>query len=131
MDITYFKFPPCPFCGCLGDVESTEPTKSLMRIAEYIDSHQEGEELRAWFMEDKESVLDLLATTAGHSKSNGEVAPQPRYVRMCVLALCVFVCACIVYVGVCLVCVCLCMLEVCMFVCACIVCVFVCLCYGE
>jgi len=82
--------PPC--CGCPGDVESTEPTKSLMRIAEYIDSHPEREELRAWFMEDKESVLDLLATTSGHSKSNGEVGGQPRCVcaHACV-CLCVLV----------------------------------------
>ena len=50
---------------CVGDVESTEPTKSLMRIAEYIDTHERREELRAWFLTRKEEVLDMLSREEG------------------------------------------------------------------
>lgn len=46
-----------------GDVESTEPTKMLMRIAEHIDTGPA--DLREWFMEDKRGVLDLLAQEQG------------------------------------------------------------------
>lgn len=42
----------------LGGVESTEPTKMLMRIAEYIDTG--SDELRQWFLKEKKDVLDLL-----------------------------------------------------------------------
>ena len=46
-----------------GDVESTEPTKMLMRIAEYIDSSPA--DVRDWFMQDRRGVLDLLAQEQG------------------------------------------------------------------
>ena len=42
-------------------MESTEPTKSLMRIAQYVDTHEKREELRVWFMERKEEVLSMLS----------------------------------------------------------------------
>ena len=62
-------------CVCAGDVESTEPTKSLMRIAEYIDGSSEGGEgVRAWFLQGKAEVLERLAegreTTGHHGKAN-------------------------------------------------------------
>ena len=41
-----------------GNVESTEPTKVLMKIAEYVDT--EGEEFRDWFLGNREECLDLL-----------------------------------------------------------------------
>lgn len=44
-----------------GDVESTEPTKSLMRIAEYIDGCPESIELREWLGSNQQEVLDMLA----------------------------------------------------------------------
>ena len=65
-----------------GDVESTEPTKSLMRIAEYIDSHEEKEELRAWFADNKEEVLDMLAAAGGQKRSNGD-SKETRCVSTC------------------------------------------------
>ena len=46
-------------------MESTEPTKSLMRVAEYIDTHEMREELRVWFLEEKEEVLELLSQEEG------------------------------------------------------------------
>ena len=65
-------------CVCVGDVESTQPTKMLMRIAEYVDSNgakgegggrggggREGGELREWFLNNKAEVLDLLAREVG------------------------------------------------------------------
>ena len=48
-----------------GDVESTEPTKCLMRIAEYIDTCDQSGELRVWFAENKREVLDMLSTEVG------------------------------------------------------------------
>ena len=66
-----------------GDVESTEPTKSLMRIAEYIDSHEEKEELRAWFADNKEEVLDMLAAAGGQKRSNGDSSKETRCVSTC------------------------------------------------
>ena len=42
-----------------GDVESTEPTKMLMKIAEYVDTC-EHEGLRTWFLSCKGEVLSLL-----------------------------------------------------------------------
>ncbi len=41
-------------------MESTEPTKMLMRIAEYIDAHKEREELRVWLEEGREEVVSML-----------------------------------------------------------------------
>ena len=32
-----------------------------MRVAEYIDTHERREELRAWFLGCKEEVLDMLS----------------------------------------------------------------------
>ena len=46
-------------------MESTEPTKSLMRIAEYIDTHEMREELRVWFLERREEVMDILSQEEG------------------------------------------------------------------
>ncbi|XP_064399663.1 rifampicin phosphotransferase-like isoform X2 [Halichondria panicea] len=51
-------------CG-QGDVESTEPTKSLMRIAEYIDTCEQREELRVWFAQCQAEVMDMLAAEEG------------------------------------------------------------------
>ena len=45
----------------LGNVESTEPTKSLMRIAEYIDTCDLSDFLRPWFINNQPEVLELLA----------------------------------------------------------------------
>ena len=45
-----------------GNVESTEPTKSLMRIAEYIDTCDLSDSLRPWFINNKLEVLELLAS---------------------------------------------------------------------
>ncbi len=46
-------------------MESTEPTKALMRVAEYIDTHEKGEELKVWFLERREEVMDMLAEEEG------------------------------------------------------------------
>ncbi|XP_065909543.1 rifampicin phosphotransferase-like isoform X2 [Dysidea avara] len=45
-------------CG-QGDVESTMPTKLLMEVAEYVDTH--SVELKDWFLNNKEEVLTMLA----------------------------------------------------------------------
>ena len=47
-------------CIFVGNVESTKPTKNLMRIAEYIDTHQLKAELKVWFLEQREEVLYML-----------------------------------------------------------------------
>ncbi len=60
-------------CGYLGDAESTEPTKSLTRIAEYIDSHEEREALRVWFIGEKQEVLDMLAVAVGKSQGGEDM----------------------------------------------------------
>ena len=44
--------------SCSGDVESTEPTKMLMRLAEHVDTA--SPELRSWFMEHGDDVLAML-----------------------------------------------------------------------
>ena len=57
-----------------GDVESTQPTKTLMKLAEYIDTHSGGGGgggggreggLREWFLSSKAEVLDMLAQEVG------------------------------------------------------------------
>ena len=60
-------------CVLTGDVESTQPTKTLMSLAEYIDTHTQGGceggggggggggGLREWFLSSKSEVLDLLS----------------------------------------------------------------------
>jgi pyruvate,water dikinase len=45
-------------CG-QGDVESTEPTKMLMRIAEYVDT-EVSTDVRGWFMDHKDEVVAML-----------------------------------------------------------------------
>ena len=63
-----------------GDVESTQPTKTLMKLAEYIDTHGgegggggggggggEGG-LREWFLTNKTEVLDMLAQEVGRQE---------------------------------------------------------------
>ena len=58
--------PPSPPSLLPGNVESTEPTKCLMRIAEYVDSiEHSGGELRGWFLDSREEVLDMLAEEKG------------------------------------------------------------------
>ena len=42
----------------LGDVESTEPTKMLMRIAEHVDTA--SPELRSWFIKHTDDVVAML-----------------------------------------------------------------------
>ena len=42
-----------------GDVESTMPTKLLMEVAEYVDTH--SVELKDWFLNNKEEALIMLA----------------------------------------------------------------------
>ena len=42
-------------------MESTQPTKSLMRIAEYIDTSDLKDELRPWILNRQSEVLELLA----------------------------------------------------------------------
>ena len=52
----------CVCVNCViasGDVESTMPTKLLMETAAYIDTH--SPELKEWFLNCKEEVLNLLA----------------------------------------------------------------------
>ena len=44
---------------CVGDVESTMPTKLLMETAAYVDTH--SPELKEWFLNCREEVLTLLA----------------------------------------------------------------------
>ena len=55
-----------------GDVESTEPTKMLMRIAEYVDTGGGSEVdiagLREWFLNNKNEVLSLLANERKRQK---------------------------------------------------------------
>lgn len=49
-------------CMCLctvGDVESTEPTKMLMRIADHVDNGRD--DIRQWFLSCHGEVLDMLA----------------------------------------------------------------------
>ena len=36
-----------------------------MRVAEYIDTHEKREELRVWFVERKEEVMDMLSEEEG------------------------------------------------------------------
>ena len=69
----------------LGDVESTEPTKNLMRIAEYIDTSEHREELRKWIVECKRDVLDLLAAEVARVSQMKERAAKVELGR------CVFV----------------------------------------
>lgn len=62
-----------PACGnivlqLLGDVESTEPTKILMRIAEHVDTGPN--DLRDWFMQDRDAVLDMLAQEQSRIEGN-------------------------------------------------------------
>ena len=42
-------------CG-QGDVESTEPTKLLMRIADYVDNNV-SKKTRTWFLDDQDDVV--------------------------------------------------------------------------
>ena len=70
-----------------GDVESTEPTKCLMRIAEYIDTCDQSVELRVWFAENKREVLDMLATEVGRVeriKERARTVDPVRCVCLCV-----------------------------------------------
>ena len=66
---------------CVGDVESTQPTKMLMKIAEYIDTDGAkgegggergggggGGVLREWFLKSKAEVLDLLSQEVGRQE---------------------------------------------------------------
>ena len=66
-------------CGllltCSGNVESTEPTKMLMRIAEYVDSH--SPQLREWFVEEKTGVLDMLREEVEVSLARREGSAEP------------------------------------------------------
>jgi hypothetical protein len=68
------------FSSCIGDVESTEPTKSLMRIAEYLDTHERKEELRVWFLEQREEVLDMLSQEEGRVARERGRTLKPRWV---------------------------------------------------
>ena len=64
-------------CVAIGDVESTQPTKTLMKVAEYIDTHTHGGEqggreggregggLKEWFLGGKTEVLDMLSEEVG------------------------------------------------------------------
>lgn len=52
---------------CVGDVESTEPTKMLMRIAEHLDTS--SSDLREWFLNSKEEILDMLAETSSQVRN--------------------------------------------------------------
>jgi pyruvate,water dikinase len=61
-------------CG-QGNVESTEPTKMLMRIAEYVDSH--SPQLREWFVEEKTGVLDMLREEVEVSLARREGSAEP------------------------------------------------------
>lgn len=52
---------------CVGDVESTEPTKMLMRIAEHLDTG--SSDLREWFLNCREEILDMLAERSSQFKN--------------------------------------------------------------
>lgn len=68
-------------------MESTEPTKNLMRIAEYVDTH-ELKELRAWFVGNKEEVLDMLAL-ANEQRKKSELTSSNAEPRYCTILLAV------------------------------------------
>ena len=77
--------PSLPLSLLAGNVESTEPTKCLMRIAEYVDSSEHnGGALREWFLDNREEVLDMLAEEEGRVEriKRETVAPE-RCVCMC------------------------------------------------
>lgn len=54
----------------LGDVESTEPTKMLMRIADYIDNGPS--DVREWFLNSKDEVVSILIENKEKDKSSRE-----------------------------------------------------------
>lgn len=51
-----------------------------MRIAEYIDTHGRREELRAWFLEKREEVLDILSQEEGRVAKEREGNVELRWV---------------------------------------------------
>ena len=60
---------------CTGNVESTEPTKMLMRIAEYVDTH--SPQLREWFVSRKQEVLDMLGEEVERALARREGSAEP------------------------------------------------------
>lgn len=61
-------------CG-QGDVESTEPTKMLMRISEHIDTDGRTE-LKEWFLNNKEEVLGMLSDERDKKMSSKSTSSQ-------------------------------------------------------
>ena len=59
---TFLFPPPTHTTHTPGNVESTEPTKSLMRIAECIDTCDHRDSLRPWFINNQTEVLELLTS---------------------------------------------------------------------
>lgn len=49
-----------------GDVESTEPTKMLMRIADHVDNGSPV--VREWFLSSHQKILDMLAEEVDREK---------------------------------------------------------------
>ena len=72
----------CTLISCLGDVESTEPTKMLMRIAEHVDTS--SPELRSWFVEHNDDVLAMLQEE--NDKAKGTKKAQDLNTRYVVFA---------------------------------------------
>jgi len=58
----------------IGDVESTMPTKLLMEIAEYVDTH--GSELKDWILNNKEEVMAMLADEDSTKLASSDVPSQ-------------------------------------------------------
>ena len=61
------------FICCLpsGDVESTEPTKMLMRIADHVDNGSPV--VREWFISSQQEILDMLSEEKDREKAQKEM----------------------------------------------------------
>ena len=53
-----------------GDVESTEPTKMLMRIADNVDNGTPA--IREWFLSTRQEILDMLAEEKDKERAEKE-----------------------------------------------------------
>ena len=59
------------YCFSSGDVESTEPTKMLMRIADHVDNGSPV--VREWFVSSRQEVLDMLSEEKEIEKARKEM----------------------------------------------------------
>lgn len=63
------------FPSLSGDVESTEPTKMLMRIAEHIDTAAHSD-LKEWFTNNRDDILSMLADEKAKKSSKKQDSTQ-------------------------------------------------------